>query len=156
MVQVRRSQQIARIEMTPLIDVIFLLLTFFIYGLIMMRPFEVLPVTMVTVETGHQVEKIQTVAITMDRSGSVYFNRQRVTDLAIEARLRQLTEQSPPPQIIVAMEADLASSHEAVDRGPLLLELIQRLYRAGISDYAFAGPSVEPTHSIEPPDHVRD
>ena len=47
----RRSEHETRVEMMPLIDVVFLLLTFFIYAMVLMVRAEVLPVPL---ESKHQ------------------------------------------------------------------------------------------------------
>ena len=130
-------------KMTPLIDVIFLLLTFFIYTLIMMRPFDVLPVSLTRVDTDEQAERTDAVAITVDRAGLIYVNREEMTAADLDERMLAWATADTPPTIIVAMEeiddADEPSPGVAVDRGPVLLSLIERLYRRGL-DFAFAGP----------------
>ena len=143
MIQVRRCDRPPRIEMTPLIDVIFLLLTFFIYSLLVMRPFDVLPVTLATVDTGEQAAESEVAAITIDARGQVHLNSERLSPQALDEKLLELARQTPPPRIIVSIQADEAPRPAMVDRGPVLLDLVQRMYHAGITDYAFAGPPAD-------------
>ena len=49
---IRRHDLAPRVEMMPLIDVVFLLLTFFIYSFVMMVRAEVLPVVLTPLGTG--------------------------------------------------------------------------------------------------------
>lgn len=149
MLRVRRTDLSPRVEMTPLIDVIFLLLTFFIYSMLVMVQAEVLPVALTPVTTGESAEADDNriVAITMDRSGAVYVDREPVDADALDERLKELSETDPPPRLFVAMEAaaendpaDTAESTRGVDRGPLLIGLIERLRAAGLTDFSIVGP----------------
>lgn len=146
MLRVRRTDLSPRVEMTPLIDVIFLLLTFFIYSMVVMVQAEVLPVALTPVATGESAEADDNriVVITMDRSGALYLDREPIESEALDARLRELAEADPPPRLFVAMEAtpegDIASPLPGVDRGPLLISLIERLRAVGLTDFSIVGP----------------
>ena len=69
-----------RIEMLPLIDIVFLLLVFFIYAMLSMAVHRGLPVVLPTSETA-QVDKQETLTVTVKGDGSVYIDKQ-ITDLA--------------------------------------------------------------------------
>jgi len=159
--RVRRDDTAARVEMMPLIDVVFLLLTFFIYALMVTVQAEVLPVALAPVGTGEAVEPAEIVAITIDAEGDFYFDREPVSQAELDRRLTALASQPPAdrPQLFVAMEESLAGSAApvggeagseaeedagpdrgpAIDRGPLLIRLIARLRAAGLTDFSFIG-----------------
>lgn len=130
--------------MVPLIDVIFLLLTFFIFSLALMVQAQVLPVKLAPIETGTAAEPGPIAALTIDRAGRVYLNREPIENEALEQALREMAEQESPPTLFLAMQASDdpgdVSGQTTVDRGPLLVALIERVRQAGITDFSIVGP----------------
>ena len=130
--------------MVPLIDVIFLLLTFFIYSLMMMVQAEILPIQLSPLATGEPAEPAFIGAITIDRVGRLYLNRQPLGEQELDVRLREMARMDQPPKLFVAMEVeqDLAGEERGVatvDRGPLLISLIERVRGAGLTDFNIVG-----------------
>ena len=144
MFRVRRDDHAPRVEMTPLIDVIFLLLTFFIYSLLVMVRAELLPVELTAVQTGEQAQPAQVLAITIDRAGALYINRQPTTDQELDGWLSRVTAEPDPPRVYLGMEVADPFSDRQVDRGPLLIGLIDRVRRAGIEDFHLIGEPASP------------
>lgn len=132
---IRRSDNAYRLEMTPMIDVIFLLLTFFVYSMVMMIRADVLPVKLAPVASGRVAEGGRIEAITVDRAGKLFYNREPVTVEQLDAKLARLAADPKRPRLWIAMEA----AGEA-DRGPVLFALVGRVQRAGIYDIGFVGP----------------
>lgn len=158
--RVRRGDTAARIEMMPLIDVVFLLLTFFIYALMVTVQAEVLPVALAPVGTGEAADPGEIVAITIDAQGDYYFDREPVSREELDRRLASLASLDPAdrPRLFVALEESLSeapageaatqepgnvegepASRAAVDRGPLLIRLVGRLRAAGLTRFEFIG-----------------
>ena len=144
--RVRRYAESARVEMAPLIDVVFLLLTFFIVSLLVTVRADVLPVALTPVGTGEAAEPGRIATLTIDAEGRFYLDRERIAPAALDRELAELaaTPIRQRPRIFVAMEESLreagpASGGAGVDRGPLVIELIDRLRRAGIENFAFIG-----------------
>jgi len=73
------AKKSVRIEMLPLIDIVFLLLVFFIYAMLSMAVHRGLPVVLPTSETA-QVDRQEVLTVTLKENGSVYVDKQ-VTDL---------------------------------------------------------------------------
>ncbi len=137
----RRHDLAPRIELLPMIDVIFLLLTFFIYAMVVMVRPQLLPVKLVAVGSGSEAKPGAVQAITLDARGQLHLNRKSITDDALDAKLRAWGKSEHPPRLFLAMERSKnASEGEAVDRGPLLIHLLQRVRHAGIEDFAVVGP----------------
>ena len=171
MLRLRRHDLSPRVELLPLIDVIFLLLTFFIYSLIVMRFMpNVLPVKLTPVTAGRTAEPGPMHVLTLDKAGVVYLDREVVAEGELDARLTALAEADPPVKLVIAMEEIDAAARQAeleaavaaatgdlaaqgtdqpmqvpgagggpVDRGPLLMDLIGRVRRAGIENFALVG-----------------
>ncbi len=143
---IRRHDWSPRVELLPLIDVVFLLLTFFIYSLIMMVRAEILPVRLTTLTTGAQAEPAKIAAITIDAAGGLYLNREPIEPEQLDERLAKIAASDEPPKLFLAMEAHPPTEAGAdpppiavVDRGPLLIRLIEQIRAAGIEDFAIVG-----------------
>ncbi len=149
---VRRHDLTPRVEIMPLIDVIFLLLTFFIYSMVTMVRAEILPVQLQTLTTGQAAEPASIVAVTIDARGALYLNRVPIDDEHLDERLLEIAQSQEKPKLFLALE-DTGSQHVepgsgetvgVVDRGPLLIRLIERVRRAGIVDFNIVGDSDSP------------
>ncbi|MEO0586957.1 MAG: biopolymer transporter ExbD [Planctomycetota bacterium] len=132
--RVRRLDSAARLEMTPLIDVIFLLLTFFIYSLVLMVRVEALPVALSGVAgTGPAGEAVVNV-VTVRADGTLAWNREVADRAEIAERLAEAAADPREPTVYVAMEAA-----GEVDRAPALIELWELANRAGLERIVIVG-----------------
>ena len=78
-----------RIEMLPLIDIVFLLLVVFIYAMLSMAVHKGLPVVLPT-SSEAQPEKQTVLSVTVKADGSIFVNEAPVTLEALVPLLRQL------------------------------------------------------------------
>ena len=137
---IRRNDHAARIEMLPLIDVVFLLLTFFIFSMLVMVRLDVLKVNLapLAVATAADPSRVESLTVTIDAHGKLFLDDEQVT---VDGLLKKLT---PPdgadesPMLYVAM-----SKEWQVDRAPVLLYLVKRFVDSGFSRYTFVGPPPE-------------
>lgn len=118
----------------PLIDVIFLLLTFFIYQMVVMRPVDTLGFTMTEVAGGQRSIGGQLDVLSLDGDGAIHLNREPIAPGALDERLRQFAANPAEPTLYITLEAD-----GRMDRGPQLLDLLQRVQAAGITRTAIVG-----------------
>ncbi|MEX0886685.1 MAG: biopolymer transporter ExbD [Phycisphaeraceae bacterium] len=145
MLRLRRHDHAARVELLPLIDVVFLLLTFFIYSLVLTVQAQVLPVELTGVVGTQRAEPGRAHAVTIDRAGAIYWNRQPIGDDELDERLAELADAAEPAQLFVAMEeagrggGELRGDAAVVDRGPMFVDLVARIERAGVRDFAIVG-----------------
>jgi biopolymer transport protein ExbD len=130
-----RTSTEPRMEMAPLLDVIFLLLTFFIYSMIVSVRAQVLPVNLPTLTTGQIPADAPIAGITVDAAGKLFLNQKPIEPADLEQQLRQLTSQPKPPTVFIALD-DRQSS---VDRGPMFIQLIDMMRRLGIQDFNLVG-----------------
>ncbi|MEM0914237.1 MAG: biopolymer transporter ExbD [Planctomycetota bacterium] len=132
--RVRRGDHAARLEMTPLIDVIFLLLTFFIYALLLMVRAEVLPVALSGVAgTGAAGQAVVNV-VTVRADGTLAWNRDTVDEAGVAELMAAAAADPQEPTVYVAMEAD-----GRVDRAPTLVRLWELANRAGLDRVVMVG-----------------
>ena len=127
MLVLRRPDHDARIEIVPLIDVIFLLLTFFIYAMVLMIRAELLPVEMQEFAAGEPAQPAPAVTISIDRAGDLYLDRERIALDAVVERLRDVKAREPETVIYLAAEET-----GDTDRLPVFLTLYDQLAFAGL------------------------
>ena len=86
----------ARIDMLPLIDIVFLLLVFFIYAMLSMAVHHALPVSLPLSSTA-PLDKQVTLSVTVDQSGAVFVDEAPVAldRLAEVLRIRTIDSKDP-------------------------------------------------------------
>lgn len=120
----RRQIKKARIEMIPLIDVVFLLLVTFIFFAMSMTVSRGIPVDL-PVSSAARVEDADTSEITVTRGGALFFDGEEVDGRSLRARLSLLHRESPETRIVVS--GDRGASYESI------MSVIDSVKRAGIS-----------------------
>lgn len=93
----------ARIELIPLIDIIFLLLVFFIYSMLSMAVYRGIPVTLPSAETV-EATKEEALFITVDKKGNVFVDKQLIPVDQLLGRLK--TEHAAFPQKTAIISGD--------------------------------------------------
>jgi biopolymer transport protein ExbD len=138
MITLRRPANEPRIELIPLLDVVFLLLTFFMYAMILMVRAEFLPLEMQEVTAGEPGLPAPALTVTIDPGGAISVNGEPATlDTVLEPIRAALAED---PATVVYLAADRRG---ATDRLPTFLELYDRLAFAGV-DIRLVGMPPEP------------
>ena len=106
-----------QINIVPMIDVIFALLTFFIMSTLDLTRSEGLSVNLPSATTGLTQPSAQ-ITITIDRQGRLALNRQPIQLQALEGAVQK--RQLPNQELLVVVSADRAVSHgqvvEVMDR----------------------------------------
>ena len=125
--RIRRPQYETRVEIMPLIDVVFLLLTFFIYAMVLMVRAELLPVNMQHFESGETATVKPAVSITIDAHGALFLNRDPVSLDEVLERLE--LHRATDPNTIVYVAAEAVGT---VDRLPVFLGLYDKLNQVGL------------------------
>jgi len=128
MLTLRRPDSETRIELMPLIDVIFLILTFFIYAMVLMVQIDVMPVPMESYITGESAEPVPATSITIDLDGSIYVGQQAATIEQVPGMIDEVVAANPDTSIYLVM----AAGDGDVDRGPILTALWDNLRESGI------------------------
>lgn len=117
-----------RFEIMPLIDVILLLLTFFIYAMVLMVRAELMPMELQQFASAEPAEPAPAVTISVMKDGEIYFNREPVEMKDVMGRIDRAKAENPDTSIYLALEAGRGD----VDRGPILTELWDHLKDAGL------------------------
>jgi biopolymer transport protein ExbD len=96
-----RAQKRARIEIIPLIDVIFFLLaTFMIVSLSMVKN-KGIPVNLPAAASSTAQDHANDTVITVSINGTLYFNKDEMKIEELPARLEKLKQEQPDPKVYV-------------------------------------------------------
>ena len=122
-VQIPRSPK-ARIEILPLIDIVFLLLVFFIYAMLSMAVHRGLPVNLPTSRSA-EIDKKLIVSVTLKADGTLYVDKQPVDLDNLVDRLKATTKAAQEPGVLLF--ADRSISYQS------LFQVLDYIRQAGIS-----------------------
>lgn len=131
--------------MTPLIDVVFLLLTFFLFAMLVMVRVDVLGVRLPTIAAGAPAEERAIVAVTLSAEGQASIDGEAMTPDEIVRAVLDAREANAETIVFVAAD-------EACDAGALL-GVLDRFALAGIADVSLVGapnPTTSPTTAPTP------
>ena len=112
-----------RIEMIPLIDVVFLLLVFFIYSMLSLTVHRGLPVQLPTASTS-QVAKHEFISISLQRDGRLFIEDREVDLHSLPRLLMQAKDRYPETKVY--LRADKEVSYQKV------VEVLNLVRLAGI------------------------
>lgn len=142
----------------PLIDVVFLLLTFFIYAIALMVQAEVLPFELADVTGGQRPETAKLQILAIGPRGEYIWDGQVLTSDQLDQRLTALgsaddnTAADTDEVLFITMAAeglpapagttdpnDPTADQPPIDRGPVMFDLMQRLKQAGVERWSLVG-----------------
>src|SRR5919204_6777509 len=125
----RKTSEKARIEIIPMIDVIFFLLVFFMISTLSMTINRGLPVNLPTAATA-QKEVRENVNVTVTQDGKMFLNKQPITLRDMGQRVKAAL--ASDPQLTVVVNADGQVLHSTV------VDILDELRLAGVSGLAIA------------------
>ena len=103
----KESEEEAGIGLTPLIDVIFLLLIFFMVTTTIIKPSKRLDIQLPEAKAASAKTKSIPVRIELKRSGELYLNGKRINLKTLETRLRELGKEGGKKTAIVRADRRL-------------------------------------------------
>ncbi len=127
--RVRRSPFEARMELTPLLDMMFLLLVFFIFAFALIVRVKVTDIHLPATKAGGPMEQAPAISVALLADGSLRINDEAVSAENLIPRLRALREQQESALVYVAADEKAPSGE--------LFRLIDSLQGAGVSDLRF-------------------
>jgi biopolymer transport protein ExbD len=134
----RREPPRARIEIIPMIDVIFFLLVFFMVSTLSMTINRGLPVNLPTAASS-QKELREHLNLTLTQAGEMFLNKEPVALEDLGTRVRAALAGEPALMVIITADGDVR--HQAV------VEAMDALRLAGVARLAIA---VRPDRKAQP------
>jgi len=135
----RRTEHETRVEMMPLIDVVFLLLTFFMYAMVLMVRAELLPVPLESYISGVDATPRPSISVTIAVDGNIYVGQLIVPLENVAAAVSSQLIDTPDAAIYLVME----DGNAVIDRGPLLTGTWDLLRNDGLEIFLVGAPSEE-------------
>ncbi len=115
--------------MAPLLDIVFLLLTFFIYAFLLMVRVDFVPMELRAFESGVAATPVPAATISIDLDGVLFLDRVRVDPAELVPAIRGRLAEEPRTVLYLA----IADGIGTIDRTPRLLEVWDELQSAGIN-----------------------
>ena len=125
----RKESEKARIEIIPMIDVIFFLLVFFMISTLSMTVNRGLPVNLPTAASS-QKDVRDNVSLTVMQDGKMFLNKEPVTLQDMGSRVKAALDGDP--RLAVVINADGQVLHSTV------VDILDELRQAGVSGLAIA------------------
>jgi biopolymer transport protein ExbD len=101
-----RSKRRARIEIIPLIDIIFFLLATFVMVSLSMVKNRAIHVNLPVAATGAPQEPGDFATISIDAAGNLFFNKQAVDATQLSTDLKDLLATNPEPRVFIHGDAN--------------------------------------------------
>jgi biopolymer transport protein ExbD len=119
----------ARIEIVPLIDIMFFLLATFIMVSLSMTKNQGVQVALPTASTaaslGNQAELEKALTLSVDEKGEVYWNKEKITIAQLPMRLSTFKSMSKEPKVIINSAAGADFKH--------VVAMLDEVRRVGIA-----------------------
>jgi biopolymer transport protein ExbD len=125
----RRERRRARIEIIPMIDVVFFLLVFFMMASLSMTVYRGMPVNLPAAASG-AAPPVESAAITVTRDGQAYLDRQPVTRAALGERLRGLVGANPTLAVVITADEEVVHGR--------VVDVLDEVRIAGVTKMAIA------------------
>lgn len=129
--RLRRLTTTTTIELTPMIDVVFLLLTFFIFSIALMVRADVLGVSLPDLTSGVEAERVEPITVTLRADGSVSLMGEAVAREGLVEAIRTLRQTRPDAPVLLAADVEAGAGQ--------LIELADALVGAGITRFSVVG-----------------
>jgi biopolymer transport protein ExbD len=119
-----QKERKVRIEMLPLIDIVFLLLVFFIYAMLSMAVHRGLPVILPS-SSSAKIDKHLILSVTVKSDGAIYLDKEPITETSLSVALREKARADEDPGVLLFADRNLPYQK--------LFRVLDRIREAGIS-----------------------
>ena len=119
----------ARIEIIPLIDIMFFLLASFMMVSLSQVHMKGMKVTLPTGQSGQTQSKQNYISVSVDKNGNFYFDKQEMVYDAMAQKLQQVHQADPEAKVFVRGDADTVHGN--------IIHLLDLLRSAGFFKISF-------------------
>jgi biopolymer transport protein ExbD len=120
----RRNAKRARIELVPMMDMVFLLLVFFIYAMLSMAVHRGLPVNL-PASKEVKIDKKLVLAVTIKADGAIFVDKQPVELERLTLVLQAKAREAEQPGVLLFADRNLTYQS--------LFEVLDRIHQAGLN-----------------------
>ncbi|MDF1613367.1 ExbD/TolR family protein [Desulfurivibrio dismutans] len=124
----------ARIEMLPLIDIVFLVLVVFIYAMLSMAVHRGLPVTLPQ-SASAAPEQETTLTVNIQADGEIFVNRQPVARDQLADHLRAAAAREPATTVVLFADRDLSYQQ--------LFAVLDKISEAGLERVSLQAEAID-------------
>lgn len=124
-----REKRRARIEIVPLIDIVFFLLATFVLVSLSMVRHKGIPVVLPGAATGVQQEQQDHVVVSISDAGQLYLDKTELAPADLYEKMRRLKENDPDLRVLINGDEDA--------RLGLAIQVLDEIRRLGITKVAF-------------------
>jgi biopolymer transport protein ExbD len=129
----RQKKRMPRIEIIPMVDVMFLLLVFYILSSLAMHHHRGIPVNLPSAASAESAAPNLEIILTVKPTGEYFLNEKAVSLAELEAALSELPGGlAAARRTNVVLNADLSAQHRYV------VEALDQLRKLGINDFVIA------------------
>lgn len=129
--RVRRMSSDVHVELTPMIDVVFLLLTFFLFSIVLMVRADVLDVNLPELGSGRTASETIPITVTITELGDVLVNKEPVGIDGVVEAVRGIREASGAGPVVLAVDT-------AAPAG-VMISIADELTGAGMGEFSIIG-----------------
>ena len=133
----QHSAPMADINVTPMVDVMLVLLVIFIITAPLFT--HAIKLDLPTAQSGLAPEKPQTVTVSINGSGQIYWEKDEVTEAALLAKLTDVAKKQPQPEL--QLRADKSTRYE------VLAKVMAAAQTSGLSKMGFVTDPQQPKTS---------
>lgn len=125
----KRGKKKARIEIIPLIDIMFFLLACFMMVSLTMASAKSLKVSLPTAQSGDPENKPNTIALSVSSSGGIFIDKRPIGKNELQSELEHQRSQHPNTRVVISGDVD--SRHGS------MITVLDRVRASGIQNVAF-------------------
>ena len=134
--KLRTSLPEPRLEMTPLLDVVFLLLTFFAFAMLVMVRADVVDVDLPIIDpTGSATSGPPPIVVSLTKDDRTAVNGAFLENEAVPEAVNNAIAESPDSPVVLEIDIGSASGR--------MIELVQQLRAAGVESFSILGSDRE-------------
>jgi biopolymer transport protein ExbD len=130
----RQEEEEQEINITPMLDVVFIMLIFFIVTASFVKEAGI-DVNKPEAQTSQPKEKAN-ILVAIDASGGIWIDRRKVDPRAVRANIERLHAENPQGTVVIQADADSKTA--------VLVQVMDAARLAGVYDVAIAAPRAGP------------
>lgn len=139
-----KKKRSPKIEIIPMVDVMFLLLVFYILSSLALHSNHGIPVDLPGANSAQSEQKSQEIVLTITKDGNYYLNKDRVEGTNLSEALTVLAQSRPggleaTRQDSITLNVDLSAQHRYV------VFAMDQLRKVGMNNYVIATQAAAPS-----------